>query len=152
MQFGLPPVVQSEPMQRGLNRARHSCGRSVAFGLVLVGRPLPAYCFQPATEPATSFESGIGLGIVVLERLGTRGTTAGSAARRTSFKPRIRQRSAPGQAAQLLSRLLISGVERAKPVDVQGGYPLFSHEEIAFLAPLISKALTEAEPNQRVKG
>jgi hypothetical protein len=47
--------------------------------------------------------------------------------------------------------LLISGVERAKTTDVQGRYPLFSHEEIAFLAPLISKTLTEAEPNQRVK-
>ena len=42
-------------------------------------------------------------------------------------------------------------MRRAKPVDGQGGYPLFSHEEVAFLAPLISKALTEAEPNQRVK-
>ncbi len=36
-------------------------------------------------------------------------------------------------------------------MDGKGEYPLFSPEEVAFLAPLISKALSEAEPNQRVK-
>lgn len=125
--------------------------RPVALGLVMVA-VLSGLLLSACNGTGSIIRIGDGpLGTVVLERLGTRGTTA-----RFSGPPSIFQAShpaeiSPAQTAQLLAGLLISGVERAKPVDGQGGYPLFSHEEIAFLAPLISKALREAEPNQRVK-
>ncbi|MBI4000823.1 MAG: hypothetical protein HY348_03465 [Nitrospira defluvii] len=91
------------------------------------------------------------LGAVSLERLGTRGTTARYSGPLSIFHASHPADISPAQTARLLSGLHISGVEQVKPTDGQGGYPLFSHEEVEFLAPLISKALTEAEPNQRVK-
>jgi hypothetical protein len=57
----------------------------------------------------------------------------------------------PGQAAAFLSGLQIVGVEPAAPGEPRGTYPLYSHEEVEFLAPLVAKALSEAEPDQRVK-
>ncbi len=126
-------------------------GHPVTFGWVLAVI-LAGLLLSACSGTGALIRVGDGpLGSVVLERLGTRGTTA-----RFSSPPNIFQAShpaeiPPAQTAQLLAGLLISDIERTKPMEGQEVHPLFSHEEVAFLAPLISKALTEAEPNQRVK-
>ena len=153
MQFGCPHVIQSGPMQcEFTQRHTRTGGQPVAFGSVLAVI-LSGLLLSACSGTGSLIRIGDGpLGTVALERLGSRGTTA-----RFSGPPSIFQAShpaeiPPAQTAQLLAGLLISGIERAKPTDGQGGgYPFFSHEEVSFLAPLISKALTEAEPNQRVK-
>lgn len=91
------------------------------------------------------------LGTVSLERLGTRGTTARYSGPPASFQASHPAEIQSAQLTLLLSGLHISGIERATPTAGAAGYPLFSSDEVAFLAPFISKALAEAEQNQRVK-
>ena len=91
------------------------------------------------------------LGAVSLERLDTRGTTARYSGPSGSFQASHPAEIQSAQVTLLLSGLHISGIERATPTDGVTGYPLFSHDEVVFLAPFISKALAEAEQNQRVK-
>ena len=152
MQFGCPPMVQSDPMQLGFIPRRgvsfwHPAAFESIFAVILSGLLL-----STCSGTSTIIRIGDGpLGSVVLERLGVRGTTARFSGPVNIFQASHPAEIPPEQTAQLLAGLLISGIERTKPMEGQGGYPLFSHEEIAFLAPLISKALTEAEPNQRVK-
>lgn len=116
--------------------------------LVLLGCLLLSACSGNGT--LTRIGDGP-LGTVALERLGTRGTTARYSGPQTAFQASHPAEIPPAQVALLLSGLHISGIERAKPGDGTAGYPLFSHDEVAFLAPLLSKALAEAEQNQRVK-
>lgn len=91
------------------------------------------------------------LGAVSLERLATRGTTALYSGPPASFQASHPVEIQSAQVTRLLSGLHISGIERATPTDDAAGYPLFSHDEVEFLVPFISKALAEAEQNQRVK-
>jgi hypothetical protein len=91
------------------------------------------------------------LGTVALERLSSRGSTARYSGPLNSFQASHPADVQPAQAAAFLSGLQITGVEPATPGEARGTYPLYSHEEVEFLAPLIAKALSEAEPDQRVK-
>ena len=127
-----------------LNKHRESC---VACGLLLACLTLPACRGGAALQ-----KIGDGpLGSVSLERLSTRGTTTRYSGPLNTFQATHPAAVQPAQVASLLTGLHISGVERASATEAGGDYPLFSHEEIDFLAPLIAKALAQAEPDQRVR-
>ncbi|HJU06260.1 MAG TPA: hypothetical protein VJ692_14020, partial [Nitrospiraceae bacterium] len=86
------------------------------------------------------------LGRVSLERLSTRGTTAMFSGPLKSFQathPKI-------VPAPTIARVLRGIRVDPSPQD-PGPVPLFSPEEIAFLAPPISSAFSQASPNERVR-
>lgn len=91
------------------------------------------------------------LGTVALERLANRGTTAKYRSALNSFHashPAIL--SAP-LVSRVLDGLSVSGIDRPGRSTAQETYPLLTHEEVEFLAPLIVSALAQAQPDQRVR-
>lgn len=90
------------------------------------------------------------LGTVVLERLASRGTTAKYGTLQTFQASHPANLSAP-LVSRLLAGLSVSGLDRPGSPRAQETYPLFSHEEVGFLAPLIVNALAQAQPDQRVR-
>lgn len=91
------------------------------------------------------------LGAVGLERLVNRGTTAQYNGPLLAFQASHPVYLSPATVARLLTGLQVSGVERQGTTTEPGTYPLFSPEDVQFLSPLVSQALSRAEPNQRVK-
>lgn len=91
------------------------------------------------------------LGTVALERVVNRGTTA-------KYSSALQQFHASHPAilsASLISRVLdglsVSGIDRPGRDRTQDTYPLLSHEEVEFFAPLIATALAQAQPDQQVR-
>lgn len=90
------------------------------------------------------------LGTVALERLASRGTTAKYGTAQT-FQATHPAHLPTALVSRLLAGLAISGVDRPGSATAPETYPLFSSEEIDFLAPLIANALANAQPDQRVR-
>ncbi|MDR4481571.1 MAG: hypothetical protein R3B37_17720 [Nitrospira sp.] len=90
------------------------------------------------------------LGTVALERLASRGTTAKYGTSQT-FQATHPAHLPAALVSQLLAGLAISGLDRPGSATARETYPLFSPEEIDFLAPLIANALAHAQPDQRVR-
>lgn len=53
--------------------------------------------------------------------------------------------------SHLVAGLSVSGIERPGNAATQQVYPLFSHEEMEFLGPLLVRALAEAQADQRIR-
>ncbi len=91
------------------------------------------------------------LGKVALERLASRGTTAKYGSPQTAFQASHPARVPVSVISHLLAGLSVSGLERQGTAVTQQVYPLFSHEEREFLAPLLVRALAEAQVDQRIR-
>jgi hypothetical protein len=103
-----------------------------------------------ATAPLTSIGEGP-LGTVALERLASRGTTAKYGSPQSSFQASHPATISASPVSRLLSGLSIAGVDRPGAAPRQERYPLFSQEETEFLTPLIVRAFSQAQPDQRVR-
>jgi hypothetical protein len=91
------------------------------------------------------------LGTVVIERLASRGTTAKYGSTQSTFQASHPATLSASVVTRLLTGLSVSGIERPGIALTQDSYPLFSHEEADFLAPLIVSALAQAQSDQRVR-
>lgn len=111
-------------------------------------------CFQMAAcstgFPLTPIGEGP-LGTVALERLASRGTTAKYGNSQMAFQASHPATVSSPVISHLLAGLSVSGLERPGSAVTQQTYPLFTHEETAFLTPLIVRALAEAQPDQRIR-
>lgn len=144
-------MLQSRPMRRVIQQI-----------LLLVGYPLRLsktwliilLCLFlvacSATSPLTSVGEGP-LGTVALERLVNRGTTAKYGSPQSAFQASHPATVSAPPVSRLLSGLSIAGVDRPGDTPRQERYPLFSQEEIEFLTPLIVRAFSQAQPDQRVR-
>lgn len=91
------------------------------------------------------------LGMVALERVASRGTTAKYGSPQTAFQVSHPATVSVSVISHLLAGLSVSGLERPGNSTTHQAYPLFSHEETEFLAPLLVRALAEAQPDQRIR-
>ncbi len=103
-----------------------------------------------AVSPLTTVGEGP-LGSVALERLASRGTTAKYGSPQSAFQASHPATLAAPVVSRLLSGLSVSGLDRPGTALRQEPYPLFSQEETEFFTPLIARALSQAEPDQRVR-
>lgn len=143
MQLGAGLVLHYRPMSATGIRL-HRAVPFTLFGLCL----LVSACSSGAA--LTKIGEGP-LGTVSLERLSSKGTTARYSGPVNSFQASHPAEVSAAQTAAFLAGLQLAGAEPNGNKDARGVYPLFSHEETDFLAPLISKALAEAAPDQRVR-
>ncbi|MFO0707828.1 MAG: hypothetical protein U0412_13335 [Nitrospira sp.] len=93
------------------------------------------------------------LGAVYLQHLFDRGTTMRYGGPVKSFKANHPFELSPELAAKTLSGLRVgitTADEPANPLGIKPT-PVFSAQEVAFLAPALSTALKHAQPDQRVK-
>lgn len=91
------------------------------------------------------------LGKVALERLASRGTTAKYGSPQTAFQASHPATIPVSVISHLLAGLSVAGIERPGHATTQQTYPLFSHEEMEFLGPLLIRALAEAQADQRIR-
>ena len=142
MQLGVGLVLHYRPMSSTkpyLARAR----RFVLLSLCLL--------VSGCSSGALLTKVGDGpLGTVSLEKLSSKGTTARYSGTVNTFQATHPANIQAAQAAAFLSGLHLAGVEQAVGTG-KTLYPLFSHEEVDFLAPLVASAFAEAAPDQRVR-
>ena len=93
------------------------------------------------------------LGAVYLQHLFDRGTTMRYGGPVKSFKTSHPFELSPELAAKTLSGLRVGITTTDEPANPLGikPTPVFSAQEVAFLAPALSTALKRAQPDQRVK-
>ena len=103
-----------------------------------------------AVSPLTTVGEGP-LGSVALERLASRGTTAKYGSPQSAFQASHPATLPAPIVSRLLSGLSVAGLDRPAIALTQEPYPLFSQEEAEFVTPLIVRALSQAEPDQRVR-
>ncbi|KXK05570.1 MAG: hypothetical protein NBKEAIPA_01552 [Nitrospirae bacterium] len=89
------------------------------------------------------------LGTVALERVSIRGTTARYSTPQ-AFHASHPATISPSVTARLLTGLTISGLDGPHRTTGPDTFPLFSQEEVEFLAPLVSAAFHQAQPDQRI--
>ncbi|MBS0168779.1 MAG: hypothetical protein JSR62_00375 [Nitrospira sp.] len=103
-----------------------------------------------ATSPLTPVGEGP-LGTVALERLASRGTTARYGSPQSAFQASHPATVSASVISHLLSGLSVSGLDRPGAALKQERYPLLTQEETEFFTPLIVRALSQAQPDQRVR-
>ena len=144
------PVVQSAAMRFMIRRSASTQSRLSSFRFTWQ-LALPCLLLYACSLGTNLTPVGQGpLGTVALERQATRGTTA------KYGPPQIFQASHPAHltaslTGRLLTGLSVSGLDRPGSSMAQESYPLFSHEEVEFLSPLIVTALAQAQPDQQVR-
>lgn len=144
-------MLQSRPMRRLIRQTLSAPAQPLRLWkawLALLPCLLLIAC--STTAPLTSIGEGP-LGTVALERLASRGTTAKYGSPQSSFQASHPATLSASVISHLLSGVSISGLDRPAAAMTQGSYPLFSHEETEFLTPLIVRALSQAQPDQRVR-
>lgn len=143
-------MVQSRamrPLIRSLVRARLSHP-----GFHTIG-PLLLSCLLVSACSGLSSRTPVGdgpLGTVALERLTSRGSTARYRSALNSFQASHPASLSMSLISQVLDGLSVSGIDRPGRTAEATTYPLLSPEEVEFLAPLIIRAFSQAQPDQRV--
>ena len=144
------PVVQSAAMRLMIRRPTPTQSRLSSFRLAWqLALPCLLLCACSLGTNLTPVGQGP-LGAVALERQTSRGTTAKYGTPQT-FQASHPTHLTTSLAGRLLTGLSVSGLDRPGSSMAQESYPLFSHEEVEFLAPLIVGALAQAQPDQRVR-
>ncbi len=149
--MGAPDMLESDPMRSLLRQASES------FRYLLQVRHLCLAlltCFHVSACSSGSPLIPVGdgpLGRVALERVISRGTTAKYGSPQTAFQVSHPATVSFSVISHLLAGLSVSGLERRETSTTHQAYPLFSHEETEFLAPLLVRALAEAQPDQRIR-
>lgn len=144
-------MLQSRPMRQVIQQTMLLIGyplRLCTTWLIILPCLLLVSC--SATSPLTSVGEGP-LGTVALERLVSRGTTAKYGSPQSAFQASHPATISASPVSRLLSGLSIAGVDRPGAAPRQERYPLFSQEETEFLTPLIVRAFSQAQPDQRVR-
>lgn len=144
-------MLQSRPMRRVIQQPMSPAGQPLRLWKAwLIVLPCLLLVSCSATSPLTSVGEGP-LGSVALERLASRGTTAKYGGPQSAFQASHPASVSASVVSRLLSGLSISGLDRPGAALRQERYPLFSQEEIEFFTPLIIRALSQAQPDQRVR-
>lgn len=144
-------MLQSRPMRPVIQLILSALPQSTR--LWKAGQPLLPSLLLIAcsvTAPLTSIGEGP-LGTVALERLASRDTTAKYGSPQSAFQASHPATLSASIVSRLLSGLSIAGLDRPGAAMTQDRYPLFSHEEAEFLTPLIVRAFSQAQPDQRVR-
>ncbi len=148
--FCSQPVVQSFAMRPMIRRPTPTQSRLNSFRFTWQ-LALPCLLLYACSLGANLTPVGQGpLGTVALERQTTRGTTVKYGTLQT-FQASHPAHLTASLTGRLLTGLTVSGLNRPDSSMAQESYPLFSHEEVEFLAPLIVTALAQAQPDQRVR-
>jgi len=144
-------MLESSPMRTLRHQAREAFRRSLQVWHISLALFTCLHVVACSTgSPLTPVGEGP-LGKVALERLASRGTTAKYGSPQTAFQA-SHPATVPGQViSRLLTGLSVSGLERPGNAMTQQAYPLFSHEEMEFLGPLLVRALAEAQADQRIR-
>ncbi|MCC6141316.1 MAG: hypothetical protein IT389_11975 [Nitrospira sp.] len=127
-----------------------SLQRILAVALLSMGLYLSAGCGSVADQTLLTDSPA---GAVYLQHLSERGTTMRYGGAVKSFKASHPIDLAPDVLAKALSGLSLGISATDDPAHPRGikPAPLFSAQEVAFLAPAIAAALKRAQPDQRVK-
>ncbi len=127
-----------------------SCQRILASALLSVSLALSAGCGSVADQTLVTDSPA---GAVYLQHLSERGTTMRFGGAVKSFKASHPIDLAQDVLAKALSGLSLGISATDSPAHPRGikPVPLFSAQEVAFLAPAIATALKQAKPDQRVK-
>jgi len=144
-------MLQSCPMRRTIQpilALAKQLPHEWKAGLLMLPCLLPVAC--SAVSPLTTVGEGP-LGAVALERLASRGTTAKYGSPQSAFQASHPATVPAPIVSRLLSGLSVSGLDRPAIAVSHEPYPLFSQEEAEFFTPLIVRALSQAEPDQRVR-
>lgn len=148
--FRSQPVVQSAAMRLLIRHPAPTQSRLSSF-LLAWQLALPCLLLYACSLGTNLTPVGQGpLGSVALERQATRGTTAKYGTSQT-FQASHPAHLTASLTGRLLTGLSVSGLNRPGSSMAQESYPLFSHEEVEFLAPLIVTALAQAQPDQQVR-
>lgn len=144
------PVVQSDAMRPMIRRPAPIQSRLSSFLLSWqLALPCLLLCACSLGTNVTPVGQGP-LGTVALERHASRGTTAKYGTSQT-FQASHPAHLTASLTERLLTGLSVSGLDRPGSSMAQESYPLFTHEEVEFLVPLIVTALAQAQPDQRVR-
>lgn len=144
-------MIQSRPMRGVIQQLMSSAGQPLRLWKAwLMVLPCLLLVACSAISPLTSVGEGP-LGTVTLERLANRGTTARYGSPQSAFQASHPATVSASVISRLLSGLSISGLDRPGAAPAPEQYPLFSQEEVDFFTPLIIRALSQAQPDQRVR-